>query len=54
MIDRRMSFRHKKEIPDIRESLSELRAHLRRERGARRWTRLQVLYLLKSDQAHLM
>jgi transposase len=42
----------KKEIPEIRESLSELHSHLRHERGARRRTRLQVLYLLKSGQAH--
>ena len=38
-------------LPEIRESLDELRERLRRESRARQKQRLQALYLLKSGQA---
>ena len=41
----------KKELPEIRESVTTLRQRLRTERQGRRRIRLQVLYLLKSGQA---
>ena len=40
-----------KELPSIQESLATLRARLNTEPKARRKTRLQLLYLLKSGQA---
>jgi transposase len=40
----------RKELPPIKESSEALRQRLRTERSARRKTRLQVLYLLKSGQ----
>ena len=40
-----------KALPEIRESVEELKEQLRQETRARRKQRLQALYLLKSDQA---
>lgn len=40
-----------KELPPIQESLAALKARLSTEPKARRKTRLQMLYLLKSGQA---
>lgn len=42
----------RKELPQITEGVEELSQRLRTERNSRRKTRLQVLYLLKSGQAH--
>ena len=42
----------RKEVPQITEGVEELSQRLRAERHGRRKTRLQVLYLLKSGQAH--
>jgi hypothetical protein len=42
----------RKNLPEIKESIAELRERLQAERQVRRRMRLQVLYLLKSQQAH--
>lgn len=42
----------RREVPQITEGVEELSQRLRMERQGRRKTRLHVLYLLKSGQAH--
>ena len=41
----------KKALPEIRESVSELRQLLRTEKKARKKERLQMLYLFRTGQA---